>query len=86
MAKTIRMKRLRELRDNVRALVLMVRRFAPELARHLLERLSLGDRMRTRKVAIGASAVGVAAVGAVAARQARHRGLFGDDDPQIDRT
>jgi hypothetical protein len=80
MAQKNRMKPLRELRVNVRALVLLVRRFTPELARHILERLAPRDRMRTRKVAIAASAVGVVAVGAVAARQARQHGHFGDDD------
>jgi exosome complex RNA-binding protein Csl4 len=96
MAKTTRTKQLRELRNNARATVLLVRTFVPKLVRGLLEQLAIEDWVRarlsprrrrtSRPLVIGASAVGVVAAGAAAARLAGYRGPFGDDGSEADRT
>ena len=96
MRKILSMKQLRELRLNVRAAALMTRRVTPHLVRHLFESLELGERVRRRRmssrerrlrrtVRVGAYAVGVAALGAVAARRVGHDTQLGTDRPELDR-
>jgi hypothetical protein len=85
MARTTLTKQLRELRAEARAAVLLARRFTPHLVGALVDRLAIGERMRTRPAKVGATAVGVVAAGAVATRfAARHR-PFGPDS-QLDRS
>ena len=83
MQKTISTKQLRELRVKARAATMLTRFVTPHLVRHVIESLELGERVRRRRISsrerrlrrslrFGAYAVGVAAVGAVAARRAAH--------------
>jgi hypothetical protein len=85
-------KQLHELRLNARAAVLLTRRFAPQLVKHVIERLELGERVRRsrmssrerrirRSLRVGAYAVGVAAAGVAARRVAGHDTQLGDDRP-----
>jgi hypothetical protein len=95
MAKTISAKQLRDLRVNVRAVVLLVRKFTPHLVRELVERIAVQDRVRglrpsrrrgaSRPLKIGVTAFGVVAAGAAAAKLAAHRGPFGGDGLDTDR-
>jgi hypothetical protein len=95
MAKTLSMKKLRELRVEAATVVILVRRFAPHLVRGFFDRLAIDDRVRrrlspprrrtSRPLMIGLSAVGAVAAGAAAARLAGHHGPFGGDEPDIDR-
>lgn len=96
MRKTTSAKRLRELRLNVSAAALLTRRVTPHLVRHLIESLELGERVRRsrmssrerrirRSLRLGAYGVGVAAVGAVAARRVGHDTQLGTDRPELDR-
>jgi hypothetical protein len=92
MAKTISMKQLRDLRVEVAAAILLVRRFAPHLVKGFFDHLAVEDRVRrrlsppkrraSRSLKIGLSAVGAVAAGAAAARLAGQH--FGDDGPEID--
>lgn len=96
MTKTLSTKQLRELRLNATAAALLARRVTPHLVKHLVESLEVGERVRRRRmssrerrlrrsVRVGAYAVSVAAVGAVAARRVTHHWPPGNDRPELDR-
>jgi hypothetical protein len=92
MRQTLTTKQLRDLRSNTRAAVWVFRFVTPQLVKQLVESLELGERVRRRRMSsrerrlrrslrVGAYAVGVVAVGAVAARRVGH----GGDAPELDR-
>jgi hypothetical protein len=92
MRKTPSTKQLRDLRLNARAAARLARFVTPYLLKNLVESLEIGERVRRRRMSsrerrlrrslrVGAYAVGVAAVGAVAARRVGH----GSDGPELDR-
>jgi hypothetical protein len=76
MAKRSRAKQLRNLRRDVRAVIMLARTFVPQLVRALFESI---PRRRRRSLKIGAYAVGGAAAGLAAVRIATHRPPLGDD-------
>jgi hypothetical protein len=96
MRKIVSTKQLRGLRLNVKAAAVLTRMVTPHLVRQLIESLELGERVRRsrmssrerrirRSLKLGAYGVGVAAVGAVAARRVGHDTQLGTDRPELDR-